>query len=210
VATPLANGMILSVGVWCVDGNQASVNTFHYLCSAVGAAPATDVDMAQNIDVIVAPLMKVILNNNASYRGVMVQKLRPLPIAIDVVTNANAGAGSAGAIALPKQSAGLTSWYTAVAGRKGRGRTYWPFPSSTSDAGDGTPTNTYTGNLSALGTALSGFTSISLGGRTATVGFGLYHRALGTFDPIVSTIIRGVWATQRKRGSYGRGNSAPM
>jgi len=210
MSTPLAVGQILEARAWVNDGNQASVNTFHYQVNVVGSPGATDLDVAVTLDAALAGLYKPFLNNNATYRGVTVQIIRPLPIKIDVISVGAPGAGTGGAIASAHQVSGLTSWYTATAGRKGRGRTFWPFPPTAFTSGDGTPTAGSVTIMDAIASAVFGYSTVVNGGRSATVQFGIYSRTLGTLTPVVTRITRGVWATQRKRGAYGRANVAPI
>lgn len=210
MATVLTPGMIIRASAWCVDGSQASANVFHFLVGVVGGLPATDQDFANTFDAAIASLYKLVLNNNAAYRGVLAQIIFPLPVRVAVQTAASAGAGTGGATAQPKQVSGLTSWYTAVAGRSGRGRTYWPFPPTAFDIADGTPSASYVTAIDNIASAIQGFTLVSTGGRTANVTPSIYHRGTGGTQSITVRLSRTQWATQRRRGGYGRLNISPV
>jgi len=210
MATPLAPGMILRASVWCTIQNQASVNSFYYRVVAVGAPPATDKDFSDNFDSVVAADYKALLNAIATYKGVVAQIIWPPPIAADVTTTASAGAGTAPASAMALQTSGIISWYTAFAGRKQRGRTYVPFPSTSDNQATGAPSASYVTRLTALATASEALVSILSGGRTATILPVIWHRDTHTTDDIKVFFARGVWATQRRRGAYGRGNVSPI
>jgi len=210
MATAMVLNDILRTTMWCTDNAQAAATTWHWQVTAVGAPPATDQDLGDTLDSSIAAAMKTILSNNASYRGIVTQKIWPVPVAVDVISVANAGSGTSGATALPKQVSGITSWYTALGGRSQRGRSYWPFPATSSDTGDGIPTGGYVTAIAAIASVIRPLTAIAVGGRTATIQFGIYHRASHTLTPITVAQSRTRWATQRRRGDYGRSNSAPI
>lgn len=210
MATVLAVGNILKMAAWTVDGAQASVMTFYYNVVAVGGVPATDQDAADVWASNCGVSLRAMINGNANYNGVVVQRVFPLPLTVDVFSTTNAGAGTAGSPALPKQVSGLVSWYTALAGRSKRGRTYIPFPSATDDTGDGVTTAGYVTRLGTFSTAVNTSTAVSVGGRTATLSQVLFHRGTNLFDVITAKLPRGQWATQRRRGAYGRPNSSPI
>lgn len=210
MATVLVPGMVVRVSAWCVESGQAAVNTFFYFVVTVGGTPATDQDVIDVWGTNVAGTLRALINNLATYQGVQGQIVTPPPLRADVVSLVNAGAGTAGTPALPRQVSGLISWYTALAGRSQRGRTYVPFPAVADDFGDGTPTAAYKTRLDAYSTAVNGVTTISLGGRTATVAQRIFHRATTLSDTIVTKLSRQQWATQRRRGAYGRPNSSPV
>lgn len=209
MSASLAVGNKLRATIWTSDAEQASATTVYYNVTAVGGSPATDQDVASALDSAVAASVIALLNNNAQYRGIVLQKVFPLPVLADVVAGA-AAFGTAGATALPKQTSGLISWYTAFARQAYRGRNYIPFPATADDASDGTPSAGYVTRLAALATALKGLTAIAAGGRTATIALSIYHRASNLSDQITASVSRGVWATQKRRGAYGRFNRAPI
>jgi hypothetical protein len=210
MATVLAVGNILKFSVWCVDGGQAAVNAYYFNVVAVTGSPATDQDAGDVFINNISASIKAIINANASFNGVVTQRVFPLPLTADVFSVTGAGVGTGGSPALPKQCSGLVSWYTALAGRAKRGRSYIPFPSSTMDTGDGVPTAGYVTLLGTHSTAVNTSTAVSVGGRGATLGQVLFHRATNTFDVITSKLPRAQWATQRRRGAYGRPNSSPV
>jgi hypothetical protein len=217
--TLLLTGDLLKVSVYCTNNEQASVNTFWYSVIGVGSPDASDKDMATLLDTgFLNTAMPPILNNLTRYNGVEVQIYRPAG-GLYVIFNAaisivGAGNGTGGSVALPRQTAGLTDWRTTFAGRAYRGRTYWPFPSVSHDIGDGTPTAAYIALLTTLTNGFLNFTNVT-GTGTATVALIMRHRKnkAGTI-PIPSLITTGTslnkWATQRRRGSFGRPNVSPI
>jgi hypothetical protein len=209
MSTVLLPGDLVRSVIWSTFGNQASALTHYWKILTTPAPAATDGDFAVTLDALVAPLMKPILNNIASYRGVQAQIVRTPPI-IDVYANGNTGAGTAGANAQPPQSSGLNTWLTAFAGPAYRGRTFWPFPATASQTASGSPSAAYQTALGALCSALQTLAIVAVGGRNATFQMVLLHRELGTTSVITGYTVRSAWATQKKRGELGRPNASPI
>jgi hypothetical protein len=212
-------GTLLQVRAWCQDSEQASVNSFWYGVAAVGALPATDQDVADRFQSDLNTPYVNILNQNAIWRGVQVQVFDPAPphraVTQAVHNNSNPLAGVAGTTAIPRQVCGLGSFSTALPGPANRGRVYFPFPATADDVGNGQPTTSYIARLNfVLGIVNTGV-AIVAAGRTATLVRILVHRKnkagltpLPT--PVTGSTASGFWATQRRRGSFGRANVSPI
>lgn len=213
MATALAVGDVVQFQVWCTDAEQASVNSMHYEVIATGPTPATDLDAATEFDSLIETNYKQLIVNSATYNGVLARIKNRLPLPAPVTVNANAGAGTAGATGLPRQAAGLLSFHTSLAGARGRGRIYLPFPSTADNQGGGGVTAGYVTKLDALWSAIEGTVLVNSGGRTASLLFVVYHQkgtgSPATF-PITSHVSSHGWATQKKRGSFGRANASPF
>lgn len=210
MATTLTPGDILRASIWSTDAEQAAVNVLHYKVQSVGGVPATDADFATALDQTIATLYKAIINNNAFYRGVEAQIIWPPPTRVAVSATGGAGAGGSGVTSLPRQSAALTQWKTAIAGRHGRGRSYWPFPSSTANTLDGVITPATLVAIQALNVALLNFGLFTIALRTATVALIVYDRVAHTGQNVTQSVTTNKWATQRRRGTYGRANASPI
>lgn len=212
MATVLAQADLVKISAWVTHGGQASVNTLWWLVT--GATPtATDQDVATAFDTTLAPLYKAVLNDNASYRGIVAQILRLTPTRIlfaDVFAVGNTGVGTAGAISLPTQTSGLVGFYSNLAGRKYRGRWYISFPASADDSGTGYPQASYLSRVSAIAAGILGISMISSGGRTAAGVPSLVNRTTYATTPITTYSTRLNWATQRRRSAFGRANSSPI
>jgi len=206
----LAVNDIIKAQLWSHDAEQAAVNTFHYQVTAVGGVAATLEDFCDLWSGAVFLAYKALLNQIATFDGVLGQIIFPLPLFTSVKNTGDAGVGTGGATAGPRQTAGLISWKTALAGPGGRGRTYVPFPSNSDVDTDGTPNATYVGKLGDLDNALGAFTTVSAGGRSATVAIGIRQSKTGNFVPFNAGVNNKKWATQKRRGSYGRPNSSPF
>lgn len=206
----LAVNDIVKIQLWSHDAEQAAVNTFHYKVTAVGGTIATLEDMIANIDAAVATLYKGILNQQATYDGILGQIVFPPPLMVHAVDVSSAGAGAGGAQGAARQVAGLIRWGTPLAGPGGRGRNYLPFTAADDSDGIGKPSAAYQASAASFAVAISSFTAVSAGGRTATVAFGLKKRNAGIINLVTSGNVEPKWATQKRRGSFGRPNSSPF
>jgi hypothetical protein len=210
MATPLQAGDILKMSAIADIAGQTSFNTWHYFVSGVGSPPATDQDVSNALDTAIATLFKVIIPSEVKYSGILGGIINRTPNPVTVQTTAGAGVGTSAVEPMPKQCAGITSWYTASAGRAYRGRTYWPFVSSSF--------LDINGELSAAGktaidntaSAIQSLTAIAAGGRTATIQLAIYHRVTRLTTPVVVRLTRSQIATQKRRGDYGRLNPSPI
>jgi len=207
----LASGNLVQVRVWCNQLEQSSVNTFYYRVGTV-IGIVTDQNLANQIDAVIAPLMKPILQNNADYQGVTAQILNATPRPIPVQSTSNAGPGTGGAVGLPRQACGFTRWLTDFAGPRNRGRTYWPFPGTASDQDQGVPSDAYLNDLTDLVSGLRTFDSVSGDdpGDSAGTVMVIHSQFVPSPVPIRTGVSIRKWATQRKRGSFGRANSSPL
>lgn len=210
MSTPLVSGDHIVFRSVTSLGGQVAINSFHYAITAVGGSPATDQDLCTDFASVVASLIKATLPNEAQWRGVLANILGRLIPPIGVQDTLGAGPGTNGILPLPKQACGITSYYTTLTGPKYRGRTYWPFLASNFADVNGEITNAGKAALAAVVAALVAFTTTSVGGRTATHEFVIYHRDTNTSNAVKNTLARNTVATQRRRGDYGRPNVPPL
>lgn len=213
MATPIVQNAVYRTITYIQDNAQVAVLTRDYLAYAVPLPPLPNMgDFAANFCAIMAPLYKALIHNGANFKGCTVHRLSgPGPFEISEQSTVGAGPGTAGTIALPKQVSGLVSFNAAFRGRSFRGRQYVPFPSAADDIGDGIPTTAYILKLLALGAALKAPISATGGGGGSIDMYPvLWHRVAMTSTFIVGTHASSAWATQRKRGDFGRTNTSPI
>lgn len=218
--TNLTVGNLLLMRIWCSDAEQASVNNIWYSVAAVGAPAATDFDVATQMNALLAPLYKPILSELAAFRGVQVQIHTNTPAypAVNSVVFDNSlnGPGTGGPTALPRQTCGLGSFSTNFPGRQFRGRVYFPFPGVEADDGTGKPIAGYVAAIQTITDDLSTGVSIVESTRTATLVRALVHvkAPKSGIRPVPTPVTGGSasfkWATQRRRGSFGRPNLSPI
>jgi hypothetical protein len=207
-----SSGDIVKFTVVCQDTEQVSLNNFYYL-AGIGTGGSGDPNSsAVAFDAMIAPLIKPILNNNSTYNGVICQRVFPTPVPARAVATANKGSGTGGAISLPRQTAGITSWTTDLAKQANRGRTYWPFPPAALSITDGKPNATYVGALITMATAIRTLAVLvgPTGGDFCVCTYSIYHRKTNTTQPITGSFSQFAWATQKRRGTKGKANTSPV
>lgn len=196
----------------CYITGQISLNTFYVeITNVVGVEPS-DLQKANAIDAIFAPLYKPLMPPAATYYGVAVQKegAPPGPL-IGTSVNSGGGTGAGGFIAT--QVSFLASRKTALGGRHGRGRIYPGFPDSSHMNTNGQPKAAAVALIQTLAnvqlTTINAVTIAPAG--NCDMQFRLKNIILGGtfYDPIVSVAASTRFATQRRRGDYGRLNPLP-
>jgi hypothetical protein len=211
MATVLAPGDILRA-TWDIPGlnGQTALPSVHYIINVVAGAP-TDQQLADKLDLIITPNLLPCINALATYRNVIVQKIAPLPIYSRVFQNASTAAGTSGPNPVPQQVSGLIGWQTPVARRGGKGRFYMPFPATINvNTLTGHPQVLYLANLGAFAAGVNGITNFGTVPNTATCQQVIFERKTLGFAIVTGISVRALWATQKRRGDYGRVNAPPI
>lgn len=196
----MAIGDIRRVTVHCTSGNQQSVNVLHLITTAEAGGGLTDAEIAGLHSSTMATPMKSCLGVGASYLGLKVSRIHPLPATDVKASVVGAGVGVRTGDQLPYQAAGILTLKTALAGRRNRGRMYVPFPAEESNNVTGQPDVIYTAALDALGTVLLGPFAYVVGARSTTLAPYLKNKSHPAGPQITSYIVRAYFATQRRRG----------
>jgi hypothetical protein len=208
MTTLLTAGMTMRMTVACVETDQVALNDFYWFCTAVAGASQTDAQAAAQLDATLAPLYKPALAALAEYYGVKIQIIDPLPMPIFATSTANTGPGTGAGGPVPGQVSGLVSLKTNLSGRANRGRLYIPFPAASFvEAASALPTVAYDTLLLAIANVLKLPFLVTTGADSATLLPMIWHRASRTKTPIVMAEESGKFATQRRRGNYGRPNT---
>lgn len=202
-------GDIMQVRVWTQLNDQAAVNTFYYRITALTGL-VDEGDFVVGFDSTVNAAYKVIIANSAEYIGVQGRIVNRTGLAIMQSTVANRGIGTGGPVAVARQTCGISSWTTAFAGPGHRGRTYWPFPAASEDIDPGTPNTAYVTALDDLCGDIKGLTHQDVGANSVDCALVLRIAADPGYNYILNFQSHKKWATQRRRGSYGRPNVAPI
>lgn len=208
--TTLAVSDIIRVRLACYTPTQAAFNVIHYRVTAVGGVVPTIAGAAERLAIIGASVYPAIMSAGARYRGASAQKIFPLPVSRSYAYTAADTPGLVAGDILPGQVAGIISTLTDFGGPKYRGRIYLPFPSEASNEATGNPDAAYGVNSFALAVALFQQIIVGTNPNTATLQPVLWHRGLNTYTNIVDAFNRDKWATQRRRGDYGRTNPIPF
>lgn len=212
MALPVAAGDILSVAAVCQNpiNTQIAINTIYYQVSTIAGGGITDLNIASFFNAQLAPSYKAALGDQAIWRGVMTRIVTRVPLPVFTFDNTLAGIGTAGTPMAPSQTAALITWYTNLAGRGGRGRTYIPFPSTTGMDNNGEMTPAYKTLLNDIAAAWVGTATVVIGPNSAVLGKVIYHRKTKTGTPVTLVVTHSSWATQRRRGDLGRTNQLPF
>lgn len=207
---PLNLNDIIQVTVACQQGAQLGMNVVHYIVDQVQGASQTELQVATNLEAAIGPAMKPLLNNNASFYGVHVQKIKPLPPTIGATSALVSGPGTGGANSLPTEVCGIVTKRTAFAGRTYRGRIYVPFPSQTAVVvATGIPTAAYQTNLTALGAVMLAGRTIGVLPDTVHLNPIVFSKKNGSYASVTTWLARSKWGAQRRRGDYGQANTFP-
>lgn len=200
---------IYEMRAYTLMGGQAGINVLHFRVAAFAGSGASDVQIADAWNQAIAATLKACMSSTASFRGVGVRRLKPT-LSVETFSILNQGSGGVAGDPLPKQITGISTLRTLTPGRRGRGRIYVPFPAESQNDADQTPTAAYL-------VVLFNYTSVAIASllaginpNTNTLESIVYNRASGTGIPITSFTARDKWATQRRRGDYGRTNILPI
>lgn len=204
-------GSILKADTVCTVPGQISVMTHKLQMTSITGAPTfTSTDFLAQYDLDMATLLVPLLSAGATYYGTQVSLMNPIgPAPRPDNTTINEAPGSGGAGLMPTQTSGLISWYSGQLGKVGQGRTYVPFPSPTQNEANGTPVAGYISLLAALGSHLRSNIVIAPGVVIGTFEKCLYAGGISTPFFVDYATPRDAWATQRRRGAYGKVNKNP-
>jgi hypothetical protein len=203
----MAVGDIIQMRIECHSEPQVSQNVRHFIISVENPPAATLQQMAAALNTIFAPLYKNVLNANAFFRGVGTRRVHPPPLTLEATTDDSAGLGLILGDQLPAQVSGIITLKTQFAGRAYRGRVYIPFPGEASNTASATPDATYLSNLNLLGSAFITGVVVPNGAGNSTLTPVIFHRVNKLTTVLLDFTARPVWATQRRRGDYGRPNT---
>jgi len=189
------------------QAEQAGINVLHFRVSAVVDAGWTMKLLAQELFDALVGEWTALMANTAQF--VRVTASIVAPTAHKVAGGDSTAApepGTAGATPGPRQATGMLTLRTGVVGSKGRGRIYFPFVATDDMAGGGVPTAGYQTRLDAVGTLLTSNLTLVSGGNSVTLVPSIFHRSTNLSTRINETVSRLKFATQKRRGSYGRPN----
>lgn len=205
-------GSVLKALTVCTIPGQVSVNSRSWqLTELTGAAAFLSTDFINQYDTFMFAGMNTLLSNSATYYGTMLYLRNPIgPAPRPDTINTNTDIGTGGVGLMPTQACGLISFYTATLGKTGQGRMYVPFASPDSLSVDGTPTVGYQTDLDNLGSFLSTDIVVTVGPVTGRFAPIMYQGGAAPALFITGFKSHNAWATQRKRGAYGRTNVLPF
>lgn len=201
---------IYEARIICTQANQISINVRHYRVSSKAGTGATDGQIANIVSLSFHQVYKDVMASSASFRGVGVKRIRPLPASGETTTILDLGPGSQAGDPLPLQTSGMITLKTGLAGRSFRGRVYVPFPAEVDNGATGVPTAGYLTRLDTLAARFLLTLTAGSAGNTNDLAPVVFSRKLNDVVVLTQTIGRPRWATQRPRGSYGAANIPPF
>jgi len=210
MAIDLGIGDLIRLRVATYTPNQVGINTAHFLVQAATGTGRTTQQVADAFDATLAPRYKALLSVGARYRGCSIQRVAPGGVTVPAAQSINDGPGTVAGDMLATQVSGIISAKTDLAGPAYRGRVYIPFPGEDDNAATGVPVAGYVTRLDDVGDELYTSVTIAAGGNGVTLDPVIFHRAFNSATAITDYVNRTVWATQRRRGAYGRQNVPPF
>jgi len=205
-------GSVVAAVTVCQVAGQISTNTRKWqLTQLTGASTFQSADFLNQYDLDMSLLMIPPLSNSATYYGTMLYLKNPLTTAPRPDTiSINTGPGTGGVGLMPTQACGIISFYTNLLGKQGQGRMYVPFPSPDSLSVDGSPTIGYQNDLDTLGNFLRTDIILTPPGLSARFAPVMYQGGVAPSLFITSMKSHNAFATQRRRGAFGKTNSLPF
>jgi len=190
--------------------DQCALPGIYYRVTGVTGLSVTLDEIAHAMSDLAAAHYIALLPSIAKFNGVMVTLPFIIPPPAFGKWTGAAAIGGRGNLILSTQVCSLITTRTNFAGRRYRGRMYIPFPDQFSIDADGKPEAAYLADVETFaGDIVNADTVVGVGG-SATIFPVVVHRDLGTSTFINDHITRGKWATQRRRGEYGRPNASPL
>lgn len=194
----------------CSTVDQVGLNIRRFIITEVAGTERTPQEIVDSLSSQAGPVYRSLLSDSASYDGLA---MRFLPFGgppSDFQSKLGAGIGLALGPALPKQTCGIITARSTGLGRRGRGRVYVPFPSEEDNVTGGIPSVDYVVRLENLSDAILETQLVGAVPDVTTLTAMLFSRDTGVYTPIVSTNARSLWATQRRRGDFGKQNISPI
>lgn len=226
--TPIAPNDYFKVRYFTSCGSQLGVNVIWYKLMTIEAGPTVGATvLGSAMSLAAAPLYKAIMAADSQYRGLGIQNwytgIVGTTPSIEYLVSDGLGIGSGAIPTMSKQTCGIVTKRTTRAKKGGRGRVYLPFPSNGANTNNGVPIAAYiTAATNWAAKLVSTFTVNCPGVNNVTVQ--CYHRVKqkvvvnppvpGAFEwlfyPVLEYVVRNRWATQRRRGDYGKQNVFPI
>jgi hypothetical protein len=126
-----------------------------------------------------------------------------------LVSTIGQGSGTGTGVA-PKQLAGLLALKSALVGRRGQGRVYLPFPSASMVSAAGVPSTAAATLLTVAKGLMEGPIGAGSSGNTTALFYSVRSRKFASSGVVVQATPRLQFATQRRRGFFGKVNAMPF
>lgn len=198
----------LRIKFYFTQAEQTAILNTTWLVLATTGVSVSQTFIANYFDNLLAPFWRPLMSPDATYYGVSVQAQKGLATPPQETSRVNSGVGTAVGPSLPRQTAYVMGYRTALAGRSQRSKIFIAFPCSQYNTTGGVPT---AGWVTAIGLLQPSFSSVQIVanvGNTASLQPVVRHKKTGQVDFISQNApLATKWATQRRRSSFGRPNS---
>lgn len=213
----MATGSIFRVTLVGSFRNQISQNVLHYVQTSALPSSAPDAAFMAALEGTISAIypdpLKAVMSQESRYEGLITRWLAPSAADdLQVFTTADAGPGEADAPGTcPSQVCGLIRKKGAKANRHNRGRFYAPFPPAGAFDNDDLVAAAYYTLLNDLADALFAPIEFMFGGFNVVLQPCLINPAR-PFTPsqVVQWNAARGFATQRRRGYFGKPNINPL
>jgi hypothetical protein len=207
----IPNGTIIRVTNFCYQNGQMAMPSVHYQMTSPGGVGIFNLgDAAFSFQTNFASAAKARLSTGVVLTGTkaaivsLVNKGQP-----GIATDGSAGTN--GTVSLPGQVTGLVHLASDLGGKKGRGRVYLPFPTVGEQDTDNTPSSVFVAGWNAWAGDISTiFTCTGPGGATMVATGVIWHKETGDYSFLNGSYVKKLYATQRRRGDYGRSNAGTI
>jgi len=211
----LDTGDIVRLVVYTKIADQAGLNVLHY--QVIEAAGTGAFDMSLMGDSWAANSLpakyRTALNESAEYLGIGLRRVWPEE-SIEFIYESGGGVGDGAGDALPTQVCGLIRKRSGEPGHGRGGRIYIQFASEGDSQGLGAPRVEYLDKLQDLVDGLVAFRNIEVGKTVNMVMYRYPQTEPEVIErrvtPVERLSVQAKWATQRRRGAYGRPNVLPV
>lgn len=210
--TSIASGNIVQTVVVCKAPGQIAVHNLYHRAAVVVGSPVTTKEVAIAFDTDLAPLLKAVMAPYAQYYGVQSRVFFPINNERWYPSTSLTGNGGATGNPQATQTTGLLALIGSVWGQAGIGRWYLPFPSVADDDTSASPGTTYLTNAALLGdwAVAQQTVAASGGGGSVILQPVLIDRQTKVTNDIQTYAVRDAWATQKRRGAFGKLNKLPF
>lgn len=203
---------LIQVTHWSRMADQAGLNIVHYKVTATSTTGGNALSrLAEAVVALSTGLsLRACMSAQATYQGFAIRTIKPT-LSVEYLDANQAGVGDVAGDALPKQTSGFFRKKSDVAGRRKSGRCYIPFPAEDDSTAAGMPSVDYQTRLATV--AISLVSQLSWGDAGVALPV-IYQRArpgvLYGSRTWTTYVVSGKWATQRRRGAFGKANESPF
>lgn len=203
-------GDFARVVVYTQLDEQSGLNVWFMRFGSLAGPELSNAQRASLTQTAVSVAIGTLIATQATFQTVGWRRIFPGPVTVESLGPAAPIAGAATGGAMPRQSSGIATTLTGMAGRANRGRKYVPFPSEDQNTVDAVPTAQYVLDVDTYMGIFIPTLTLTFAGTTEVWNPVIYRAGNPVTSPNINDwLARKKWATQRRRGSYGVPNIPP-